>query len=245
MFRLSYDNVDGFLRGIWKGSVAGDAYASIPSELLRKNPCNRSLGRISIVNFHREISASEYRFSTPIRWIFFENIMNFYSADNLGGHWISLRIISLGGGFIGSNLPGKFLPFSFVISLLSAIEKWSIDLSAFNTWIRLGTKLRWIGRGKSWNSRLIKSFRARGKIGRENGRARGLFEAYRGCVEAEVTPKAGKHIMTSIAGWRYILRRLQAAPESSVRPVIAVSQKVHGKRLLLRHASLPRVETLN
>lgn len=60
MFRLSYDNVDGFLRGIWKGSVAGDAYASIPSELLRKNPCDRSLGRISIVNFHREISASEY-----------------------------------------------------------------------------------------------------------------------------------------------------------------------------------------
>lgn len=36
--------------------------------------------------------------------------------------------------------------------------------------------------------------------GRENGRARGFFEAYRGCVEAEVTPKAGKHIMTSIAG---------------------------------------------
>lgn len=131
VFRLSYDNVDGFLRGIWKGSVAGDAYASIPSELLWKNPCDRSLGRISIVNFHREIS--EYRSSTPIRWIFFENIMNFYSADNLGGHWISLRIISLGGGFIGSNLPGKFLPFSFVISLLSAIEKWSIDLSAFNT----------------------------------------------------------------------------------------------------------------
>lgn len=143
MFRLSYDNVDGFLRGIWKGSVAGDAYASIPSELLRKNPCDRSLGRISIVNFHREISASEYRSSTPIRWIFFENIMNFYSADNLGGHWISLRIISLGGGFIGSNLPGKFLPFSFVISLLSAIEKWSIDLSTFNTWIRYEITVNW------------------------------------------------------------------------------------------------------
>lgn len=221
--------------------MAGDAYASIPSELLRKNPCDRSLGRISIVNFHREISASEYRFSTPIRWIFFENIMNFYSADNLGGHWISLRIISLGDGFIGSNLPGKFLPFSFVISLLSAIEKWSIDLSTFNTWIRYEITVNW--------TREILKFTVNKIVSstRENRERkwRGLFEAYRGCVEAEVTPKAGKHIMTSIAGWRYILRRLQAAPESSVRPVIAVSQKVHGKRLLLRHASLPRVETLN
>lgn len=238
MFRLSYDNVDGFVRGIWKRSVAGDSQRAFTEKSVR------SFFR---KNFHREFPP--WNFGIGISFlhadsIFFENIMNFYSADNLGEHWISLRIISLGGGFI-SNFSGKFLPFSFVISLLSAIEKWSIDLCAFNTWIRLGTKLRWIGRGKSWNSRLIKSFRARGKIGRENGRARGLFEAYRGCVEAEVTPKAGKHIMTSIAGWRYILRRLQAAPESSVRPVIAVSQKVHGKRLLLRHASLPRVETLN
>ena len=203
------------------------------SELLRKDPRDRSSK-----TFHREISSFLHEKKSV--WI------AIFRKYNEFGRIIWVVTLNL---FTRLSLDSEF-----IMSPLSAIEKRIRSIFPFIWHLDYTRNIN--DRNDRMNELEILKFTVNkivssvdGKSWRENGQARGFFEAYRGCVEAEVTPKAGKHIMTSIAGWRYILRRgssrLQAAPESSVRPVIVVSQKVHGKRLLLRHASLPRVETLN